>query len=138
MQKTPEKSRFLFSFLCSNWRFIDRLRCKAYPDVCVSCDQENTSFHVLFFCPVFDDVRAKFMRVTGRTFCFASLSSSDREAMTAMCEVGRGIYERIAAECEDRVTSPHAGMPSLSHPSSTHTTVDNINILDESESVSSP
>jgi hypothetical protein len=97
---SPEKSRYLFAFLCSNWRFIDRLRCERYPEVCEICDRENTSVHVLFHCPTFNAHRARFHQAARKTFCFDVLRSDDRKVQSAICFVGREIYFSIAAFCE--------------------------------------
>jgi hypothetical protein len=107
---------YIFSLLCSNWRFIDGLRCASYPDVCEACDQENSSFHVLFLCPHFDYIRAKFRRVTRRAFALDVFSSDDRDVQSAICIVGREMYARIVAECESYVTSQQAEHPSSVSP----------------------
>ncbi len=100
IQQSPEKSRFIFSFLCSNWRFIDGLKCSAYPDVCDRCDQENTSLHVLFSCPRFEHVRREFRSVSRMAFNLDAFGSVDRDVQNAICKAGRRIYEIILNACE--------------------------------------
>ncbi len=75
-------------------------------DVCEACDQENSCFHLLFLCPVFTSIRAKFKHVTRRAFAFDVFPSNDCNVQSAICIVGRKMYERIAAKCELHVTWP--------------------------------
>jgi hypothetical protein len=98
--RSSEKSRFIFAFLCSNWRFIDGLKCQDYPSVCEECDQDNTSFHVLFRCPVFQACRRRFFDQTGQEFCFEVFSAVEVEVQMAICDIGREIFFEIARRCE--------------------------------------
>jgi hypothetical protein len=104
--QSPERSRYVFSFLCSNWRFIDGLRCVDFPDVCDDCDQENSSMHVLFMCPSFVRVRERFLAAVGRPFSFGVLESKDRKVQSAICDVGRDIYFEIARLCDSLAPAP--------------------------------
>jgi hypothetical protein len=50
---SPEQTRYLLAFLTCSWRFLDRMICVSYPEACLTCDQENSSAHILFVCPKF-------------------------------------------------------------------------------------
>jgi hypothetical protein len=100
LRQNPEKSRFLFAFLCSNWRYIERLRCSRYPSVCDTCDQENSSVHVLFQCPRFCLIRDAFYFSTGKGFHFSEFASDDWSIQNALCDVGKKLYFEIAATCD--------------------------------------
>jgi exonuclease III len=111
ISQSPERSRYVFSFLCSNWRFIDGLRCEIFPDACDDCDQENSSMHVLFVCPSFASARERFLLSVGRPFTFCILASSDRNVHAAICDVGRDIYFEIARRCDSLVLAPATATP---------------------------
>jgi hypothetical protein len=104
--QSPKRSRYVFSFLCSNWRFIDGLRCEKFPEACDDCDQENSSMHVLFVCPSFASARERFLSSVGRPFTFSILASLDRNVQAAICDVGRNIYFEIARRCDSLALVP--------------------------------
>ncbi len=89
-------TRFIFAFLCSVWRFIDRGCCSWYPEVCRLCDQENSSFHVLFQCVKFASLRHEmFSPVNVECFCFDTLVSSERPVQKAIVMFGRHLFDEI-------------------------------------------
>jgi hypothetical protein len=90
-------SRYLFAFLCSVWRYIDRSACERYPRYCTYCDCENTGYHVLFDCSVFEDVRLAFSRQTaGRlVFAFSTLQVESLSDCREIANVGRIIFDRV-------------------------------------------
>jgi hypothetical protein len=96
LRTSPSRSRFLFSFLLCNWRWIDKGKCKDFPRQCVSCLCSNTAWHLLFECPVFDDIRDVFLNETGRDFIFEGLFIDDKVVANSAVELGKNIYQRIA------------------------------------------
>jgi hypothetical protein len=96
----PEQSRYLFSFLLSCWRFLDSCRCIQYPAICETCDQENSSVHVLFECVLFSLLRDELESTLGTPFCFEVLESQDREVCRSVISFGKNLFFAIAELCE--------------------------------------
>lgn len=98
LSQSVYESRFIFSFLCSVWRYMDGAVCEDYPAVCVECDQENSSFHVLFQCPKFEHLRQQsFLPVGISVFDFSCLSSQSQPVHRAITTYGKRLYEYIRA-----------------------------------------
>jgi hypothetical protein len=95
----PARSRYLLSFLLSVWRFIDEQKCSRYPEVCSMCDRENSSCHVLFYCPTFVGLRTAFRRSTGVSLSFEALASDAREIQDACVHFGEKLFEAIVDAC---------------------------------------
>jgi hypothetical protein len=106
---SPNKTRHIFAFLCAVWRFIDDRACLNYPDVCERCDMENSSFHVLFVCPDFWDVREKFLDEAGVAFTLDSLATNDHDAQAAICDLGHRLFAEIAHRCRALPTMSREG-----------------------------
>lgn len=102
-QLSPKKTRYIFSFLCSVWRFIDDCVCRKYPELCQQCDMENSSLHVLFVCPVFDDFCAEFLNSVGAAFSLDILASEDHDTQKAISSLGVWVFNRIADRCRSRL-----------------------------------
>jgi hypothetical protein len=96
---SPEQTRYLLSFITSSWRFIDNLACSSYPVVCQSCDQENSSVHVLFVCPRFSAIRSTVVRETGREFSVDTLSTSVKREQIRLANFGRELFRAIFDIC---------------------------------------
>jgi hypothetical protein len=96
LQTSPTRSRFLFSFLLCNWRWIDRGRCKDFPRQCASCLCENTAWHLLFHCPAFSDIRDAFLNETDRVFAFEVLFIDNKVISNSAVELGKKLFERVA------------------------------------------
>ncbi len=94
---SSHKSRYLFSFLCLLWRFIDGKACDAYPNYCDCCDQENTGYHILFECSLFADLRADFTRRSNRNlvFEFELFGSDCVDVCRLIVATGSMIYDRV-------------------------------------------
>ncbi len=70
--------------------------CGWYPEVCVACEQENSSFHILFQCVHFSRLRNDiFLSVGISTFCFDTLASAERPVQDAIVLFGRKRYLEI-------------------------------------------
>jgi hypothetical protein len=91
----PAQSRFLFSFVLSNWRWIDGGKCKNHPRVCTTCQVHNSSLHVLFECSLFDMFRTQFFEETDIVFDFDALTNTCENVAKRVSRVGRSIFERI-------------------------------------------
>ncbi len=89
LRTPPVRSRFLFSFLLCNWRWIDRGRCKDYPRHCTLCQCENTAWHLIFECSIFDDARAIFFNETNQEFTFEALFVDEKRIASAAVELGK-------------------------------------------------
>ncbi len=96
----PEQSRFLLSFLLSCWRYTDACRCINYPAICETCDQENSSVHILFECVLFCLLREEFEEETGQSFSFALLESEDLDVCRLSVRLGKDLFEAVAELCE--------------------------------------
>jgi hypothetical protein len=96
-RSSPFLSRYLFSFLLSNWRWIDGGKCRNHPRECDNCRVHNSSFHVLFECALFQDERLEFEYVTGREFEFQALIDDCDGLPKKVSETGKRIFERITA-----------------------------------------
>ncbi len=100
LTQNPHKSRYIFSFLCSCWRYIDGACCKGYPDTCTACDQENSSFHVMFQCPKFQDLRVEhFSVVEISLFDMSVLASASKDVHHAIVLFGRELFKSIRDRC---------------------------------------
>jgi hypothetical protein len=95
------ESRFLLSFLLHCWRFLDGGQCSNYPRICDDCDRENSSFHLLFECFMFEQLRENFAAETGRELTFDSLKECGREFCHELCKFGKDLFESIAELCLD-------------------------------------
>jgi hypothetical protein len=101
--KTPShSSRFLFSFVASAWRFIDGAVCESYPQYCSTCDCENSAFHVLFDCHLFEAERMIFLARTGQPFSFSSLQSECLVVCREIVSVAKCIYFKVREKCGER------------------------------------
>ncbi len=75
---------------------MDRGLCSQYPDNCESCDQENSSFHLLFQCKKFGNLRSEiFMPVGIREFNFSCFLSESRLVHRALVLFGRRLYYAV-------------------------------------------
>jgi hypothetical protein len=92
----PNFSRYLFSFILSNWRWIDRGQCAQYPRECSECHVYNSSFHVLFECVLFEQARERFYCNAGVPFNFDALKSDDRVVARNAAKCGKEIFERMS------------------------------------------
>jgi hypothetical protein len=95
----PVRSRFLFSFLLCNWRWIDKGKCKTYPRFCSECRKDNTAWHIIFECLIFSDVRESFFNVTGVHFEYEALFIDDKCVTSKAVDAGEKIYQRVARLC---------------------------------------
>jgi hypothetical protein len=72
---------------------------------------ESSSFHVLFACSKFENVRERFFDEAGVALTLDSLATSDYDAQAAICDYGHRLLAEIAHRCpalptpskEDRV-----------------------------------
>jgi hypothetical protein len=98
---SSHKSRFLFSFLCSVWRFIDGKACHSYPVYCARCDRENCGYHILFECPIFAEFRDNFARCSNRNlpFSFDALRSDCVDVCRLLVATGSNIFEKVRMMC---------------------------------------
>ncbi len=105
LSTSSHESRYIFSFLCSVWRFIDGRACENYPDYCSKCDCENSGYHVLFECQEFAVQRSLFSRrSTGRNFSFEVFECSSPSVCKAIVETGKLIYASVRDLCNVRRT----------------------------------
>jgi hypothetical protein len=79
------------------------------------CDRENSSCHVLFYCPTFVGLRTAFRRSTGVSLSFEALASDAREIQDACVHFGeleivRGNCRCMCHEFELRRPSSTAGL----------------------------
>jgi hypothetical protein len=97
LKTSTHQSRFLFSFLCSVWRYIDHCACENYPRYCAECDCENSGYHILFDCVRFRDVRVLFnSRTSGRlVFSFETLCVDALNDCRELVNAGKLIFERV-------------------------------------------
>jgi hypothetical protein len=96
LSHSVHSTRFIFAFLCSVWRYMDGGCCEWYPEVCSTCDQENSSFHILFQCVLFSRLRNDIFSSVGiSSFCFDTLSSLERPVQKAILLFGRKVYLEI-------------------------------------------
>ncbi len=110
---------FIFSFLCASWRFLDGAVCDSYPSTCDECDQENSSFLVLFQCTKFASLRSFIFEPVGiSNFDFDVLCSESRPVQLAVVSFGRKLFAVIrdgnpaASPCHRRLTSRMLIVPS--------------------------
>jgi hypothetical protein len=99
---STHESRFLFSFVCSTWRFIEGKACEKYPQYCSTCDRENSAYHVLFECEKFSDVRESFVRSTSVSFDYHALEDDRLFVCREAAKVGRLIFNLVHAYCNGR------------------------------------
>jgi hypothetical protein len=100
LRVSSHESRFLFSFLCSVWRFIERGVCEKYPNYCPTCDKENSGYHVLFECVCFSNLRRDFsVRTRGLAFSLNVLTVDDLRVCREIVRTGRAIFECIRSCC---------------------------------------
>jgi hypothetical protein len=102
LKVNTHESRFLFSFLCSTWRFIEGKACENYPQYCSVCDQENSGFHVLFECQRLSDVRENFFRSTALLFEYRALEDDRHFVCREVVKVGRSVFNLVRASCVGR------------------------------------
>ncbi len=95
----PEIARFLFSFVLCNWRWLDRGKCRNYPRQCVRCQTENTSWHILFQCPIFVTERALFEWKTSVSFNYHSFCVDAPNVARSVAETGKSIFEHLCRLC---------------------------------------
>jgi hypothetical protein len=60
---------------------------------------QNSSFHVLFVCPLFENVRVEFLNNVGATFTLDIFSSDDHDTMKAICNGGKRLFQAAADRC---------------------------------------
>ncbi len=97
---SPFESRYLFSFVLSCWKWLDKSACRSYPDFCSFCLTRNTSWHILFDCPVFNDVREGFETELGRSFAYECLVSSTPPVPKVVVKIGKALYFRVKELCQ--------------------------------------
>ncbi len=95
MLASPDVARYLFSFVLCNWRWLDRGKCRNYPRSCVLCHSENTSWHILFDCPIFNDERALFQWRTATNFNYQALLVDVTTVARCAAETGMRIFEHL-------------------------------------------
>ncbi len=91
---------FSFSFILSNWRWLDREKCSKYPREYTCCAKYNSSFHVLFECTCFLNERDIFFQRSGVPFGFKCLKIDDRLIAREAAIVGKSIFSRICEYCD--------------------------------------
>jgi hypothetical protein len=96
----PGFSRFLFSFILSNWRWLDKGRCSSYPRECTRCRKYNSSFHILFECQLFLAERDAFFLRTGVPFEFECLKVDDKTLSREAVALGKNVFKLISEQCE--------------------------------------
>jgi hypothetical protein len=96
---SASESRFLFSFILSCWRWLDGGICSDYPQQCYFCECRNTSWHLLFDCPLFCDIRDPFESATGRKFEYDCLLSDVPPMPVEVARVGRALHRRVRELC---------------------------------------
>jgi hypothetical protein len=96
---SPEQTRYLFSFITSSWRFLDGQVCSSFPEVCFLCDQENSSVHLLFFCPSFSALRSELVRATGQVFSVNTLATTVRREQLLLAKFGRDLFHAVSSMC---------------------------------------
>ncbi len=101
LAKATTRSRYMFSFLCSVWRFIDLSVCKDYPPVCIECDCENSAFHLLFDCFVSRPLRECFFGETGIYFSREVLCSSNSDVCESIVRYGEKLFAKLRGWCEE-------------------------------------
>ncbi len=100
-QVSTYESRFLFSFICSVWRYIDRGACRDFPQYCAACDKENTGFHLLFECVHLSSRRQIFFQRTGGlVFCFDVLFVNSRNISREVVRTGREVFDYVRVQCQ--------------------------------------
>jgi hypothetical protein len=92
-------SRYLFSFILSCWRWLDGGVCSIYPRECSFCLCRNTSWHVLFDCPLFQDVREPFESAAGQHFDYSCLISAVPPMPVQVVKLGKELYGRVRELC---------------------------------------
>jgi hypothetical protein len=97
----PFQSRFMLSFILHCWRFLDGCVCASYPRICETCDRENSSYHVLFECFLFEQLRENFKYVSGFDFTFEILKNDDREVCHEISKFGKLLFEALCQSCEE-------------------------------------
>jgi hypothetical protein len=95
----PGLSRFLFSFILSNWRWLEKGKCSSYPKNCSHCKKYNSSYHLLFECICFWDEREAFFQLTGFPFEFDCLVKDDAQLPREAAILGKSIYTKISQYC---------------------------------------
>ncbi len=99
LKTPPSRSRLLFSFLLCNWRWIERGKCQDYPRQCSPCQKDNTAWHILFECSIFEDVRVRFQSKTNHDFIFEALFIDDKKVTSSAVDAGVRLFQRIAQMC---------------------------------------
>jgi hypothetical protein len=96
LRTPPGLSRFLFSFILSNWRWLDRGQCSNYPQNCTECDVYNSSYHLLFDCSIFAEERRCFLSSTGVPFSYEVLTVDDALIAREAAILGKKIFFRLS------------------------------------------
>jgi hypothetical protein len=99
LKTPPARSRFLFSFILSNWRWLNGSQCSSYPSICSDCGVTNSSVHLLFECTLFERERVNFVRAVGVPFEFSCLTKDDAQMARAVVDLGIAIYEKVRSLC---------------------------------------
>jgi hypothetical protein len=99
LHTNPGLSRFLFSFILSNWRWLEKGKCSSYPKNCLRCKKYNSSYHLLFECISFWDERELFFQHTGVPFEFEHLLVDDVQLAREAAILGKSIFVKISANC---------------------------------------
>jgi hypothetical protein len=99
LRTPPAQSRFLFSFILCNWRWLDRGKCKDYPRFCTVCQRECSAWHILFDCQNSEAERQIFASETGQSFSFEMLLKDDDAVAKSAVKIGRAIFNKVAESC---------------------------------------
>ncbi len=96
LRNPPGLSRFLFSFVLSNWRWLNKGECSRYPRECVQCEEYNSSYHILFDCVLFSEERDEFISEAGVPFEFACLTIDEPRTAKAAAILGKRILAKLS------------------------------------------
>ncbi len=91
-KSSPDIAQYLLSFVLCNWRWLDRGRCRNYPRTCAVCGLENSAWHLLFRCPIFQREQDLFFQQTGVTFEYDALLINDSVTARQAALTGRYIF----------------------------------------------
>ena len=99
---SPNEGRHLFSFILSNWRWIDKSVCRTYPRFCTRCQCDVNSWHILFECSLFEDLREFFWNKYDISFDFEAMLVCTRLVSKGAASIGRRIFERMISDVIER------------------------------------
>jgi hypothetical protein len=68
-------------------------------EACRQCDQENSSVHLLFVCPLFSALGSDVVCATGQAFSVDTLSTPVRREQLLIAKFGRDLFHTISSMC---------------------------------------